>query len=106
MTTGSSSEYWGILETHWFPCLFWQTITSAAAFSIGRMAKTLNELILLNDNLTGCMTPQIRLLNQGPLPVEVSRMRSLEQLNVRMWSATALLEMCWQKFACYHGCRT
>ncbi|KAK6152094.1 hypothetical protein DH2020_014729 [Rehmannia glutinosa] len=56
--------------------------------SIGKMGKTLNELILMNDNLTGCLPPQIGMLKKltvfdvRPLAAEISRMRSLEQLNV------------------------
>ncbi|GER41746.1 leucine-rich repeat/extensin [Striga asiatica] len=62
--------------------------------SIGRMGGTLNELILMNDNLTDCLTPQIGNLTEltvldvsfnrlrGPLPGEIRRMRKLEQLNV------------------------
>ncbi|KAI4370430.1 hypothetical protein MLD38_018784 [Melastoma candidum] len=60
--------------------------------SFGGRAKTLNELILLNDNLTGC--GQIGLLDQltifdtsfnnisGPLPTSIGRLKSLEQLDV------------------------
>ncbi|KAB1223675.1 Leucine-rich repeat extensin-like protein 2 [Morella rubra] len=58
------------------------------------MDKTLNEIILLNDNLTGCLPPEISLLRnltvfdvsfnhlQGSLPSTIGNMESLEQLDV------------------------
>lgn len=58
------------------------------------MDKTLNEIILMNDNLTGCLPVEIGKLGkvtvfdvsfnglQGPLPDAVGQMKSLEQLDV------------------------
>ncbi|KAI3705102.1 hypothetical protein L1987_75334 [Smallanthus sonchifolius] len=62
--------------------------------SIKKMAKTLNELILVNVSLSGCLTPEIGSLKKltvfdvsynslvGMLPESIEEMKSLEQLNV------------------------
>ncbi|KAL5785611.1 hypothetical protein ACOSQ2_008003 [Xanthoceras sorbifolium] len=62
--------------------------------SLTTMAGTLNELILTNAGLTGCLQPEIGLLNQltvfdvsnnrlvGSLPESIAEMKNLEQLNV------------------------
>ncbi|KAG6741155.1 hypothetical protein POTOM_056644 [Populus tomentosa] len=58
--------------------------------SIGKMGKTLNEIILMNDNLTGCLPPKIGMLKkvtvfdisfnhlQGALPSSIGNMKSVE----------------------------
>ncbi|KAI3925839.1 hypothetical protein MKX01_034057 [Papaver californicum] len=58
------------------------------------MANTLNEIILLNDNLTGCIPPEVGLLKevtvfdvsfnnlQGSLPASISQMKSVEHRDV------------------------
>ncbi|KAI5649218.1 hypothetical protein M9H77_35223 [Catharanthus roseus] len=62
--------------------------------SIGKMAETLNEIILMNVNLGGCLPNELGLLNRvtvfdvssnnlvGKLPESMGNMKSLEQLNV------------------------
>ncbi|CBI26296.3 unnamed protein product, partial [Vitis vinifera] len=62
--------------------------------SLSKMAKTLNELIITNAGLKGCLSPEIGLLKNvtvfdvssnelvGPLPETIGEMKSLEQLNV------------------------
>ena len=58
------------------------------------MGKTLNEIILMNDNLTGCLPPQIGLLKeviifyvsfnnlQGSLPPSIGSMKKVDQLDI------------------------
>jgi len=62
--------------------------------SIGRMADTLNEIVLIADELTGCVPPQVGLLRkltvfdvsvnhlQGQLPVSIANMAAVEELDV------------------------
>ncbi|OAY69386.1 Leucine-rich repeat extensin-like protein 2 [Ananas comosus] len=62
--------------------------------SIGRMADTLNEIVLLDDGLAACVPPEVGLLRrltvfdvsfnllQGPLPSALSGAADLEQLDV------------------------
>ena len=62
--------------------------------SLSKMAKTLNELIITNAGLKGCLSPEIGLLKNvtvfdvssnelvGPLPETIGEMKRLEQLNV------------------------
>ncbi|KAF8401737.1 hypothetical protein HHK36_012683 [Tetracentron sinense] len=62
--------------------------------SLAKMGGTLNEIILMNTGLTGCLPPEIGLLKNltvfdvsfnklvGPLPETMGKMKSLEQLNV------------------------
>ncbi|KAI4342721.1 hypothetical protein MLD38_027311 [Melastoma candidum] len=62
--------------------------------SITKMASTLNQLIIMNAGLTGCLPPDIGALNQltvfdvssnnlvGQLPKSIGNMKSLQQLNV------------------------
>ncbi|KAI8028220.1 Leucine-rich repeat extensin-like protein 2 [Camellia lanceoleosa] len=79
------------------------TVPTSALILECSVAKTINEIILLNDNLTGCLPPEIGFLNkltvfdvsfnhlQGPLPSTVGHMRSLEQLDVAHNSLTGLI---------------
>ncbi|KAJ6431480.1 hypothetical protein OIU84_018873 [Salix udensis] len=62
--------------------------------SLAAMAETLDEIVLSNMALTGCLRQDIGLLRgltvldvssnnlAGPLPESIGAMRSLEQLNV------------------------
>nr|XP_043635108.1 leucine-rich repeat extensin-like protein 6 [Erigeron canadensis] len=62
--------------------------------SIKKMSETLNEIILMNVGLSGCLTPDIGALKkltvfdvsynslEGMLPESIGEMKSLEQLNV------------------------
>ncbi|KAI9194245.1 hypothetical protein LWI28_004390 [Acer negundo] len=62
--------------------------------SLKKMAGTLDEVILSNSGLTGCLSPEIALLKNltvldissnklvGSLPESISEMKKLEQLNV------------------------
>jgi hypothetical protein len=62
--------------------------------SIGDMAETLNELVLLNSGISSCIPPEIGKLDKltvldlsfndfaGALPETIGHMRALEQLNV------------------------
>ncbi|XP_020579786.1 leucine-rich repeat extensin-like protein 6 [Phalaenopsis equestris] len=62
--------------------------------SIGGMGKTLNQLVILNTGLAGCIPPEIGNLKRltvfdvsfnalvGPLPASMGEMKKLEQLDV------------------------